>query len=184
MFWQVNHGNTPMRGMWMCLPSIMHPAWITLWFLKTSWFPSRWLPQLLYPFRTQSAALFVPKHSVKLVDRAASVLLRRRNYLRVIKLGLVVFEDQLVPFPMVLETYRMRKISLERAANEILASPAYDHILVSFKQVNGISPKVDRGISFPLIMVNQYHHITDANRDKAKQSVGFTVIWKSQPKLS
>ena len=57
----------------------------------------------------------------------------------------VVFEDQLVPFPMVLETYRMRKISLERAANEILASPAYDHILVSFKQVNGISPKAESG---------------------------------------
>lgn len=57
----------------------------------------------------------------------------------------VVFNDQLVPFPAVLETYRMQKISLERAANEILASPAYSHILVTFKQVKGINPKVESG---------------------------------------
>lgn len=60
----------------------------------------------------------------------------------------VVFKDQLVPFPMVLETYRMQKISLERAANEILASPAYANILVAFKQVEGISPKVESGIFY------------------------------------
>lgn len=60
----------------------------------------------------------------------------------------VVFESQLVPFPAVLETYRMRKISPDKAANELLTSPEYTNVLVTFRQVKGISPKVESGIFY------------------------------------